>query len=126
MHVGAAVSHVHRPFGRDAEAALDALTRSTLQDEVERIWEEDRKTVVMITNDVDEGVLLADRIIPMTPGPGAVLGPSIEVDLSRPRDRKSLNHDPRFKSIRNGVLEFLLQRGPKRRASVGGLAAATT
>jgi len=109
------------PFG-----ALDALTRSTLQDEVERIWEEDRKTVVMITNDVDEGVLLADRIIPMTPGPAAVLGPSIAVDLSRPRDRKSLNHDPRFKAIRNGVLEFLLQRGPKRRASVGDLAAATT
>jgi nitrate/nitrite transport system ATP-binding protein len=62
----------------------------------------------------------------MTPGPGAVLGPSFPVDLPRPRDRKSLNHDPRFKAIRNGVLDFLLQRGPKRRASVGSLAAATT
>ena len=90
--------------------ALDALTRATLQDEIERIWEEDRKTVVLITNDVDEGVLLADRIIPMTPGPAAVLGPSVSVDIPRPRDRKSLNHDPRFKSIRNGVIEFLLQK----------------
>jgi nitrate/nitrite transport system ATP-binding protein len=90
--------------------ALDALTRATLQDEIERIWEEDRKTVVLITNDVDEGVLLADRIIPMTPGPNAVLGPSFAVDIPRPRDRKSLNHDARFKAVRNGVIEFLLQR----------------
>ncbi|MBV8880051.1 MAG: ABC transporter ATP-binding protein [Planctomycetaceae bacterium] len=90
--------------------ALDALTRATLQDEIERIWEEDRKTVVLITNDVDEAVLLADRIIPMTPAPAAVLGPSVTVDIDRPRDRKSLNHDPRFKSIRNGVIEFLLQK----------------
>lgn len=94
--------------------ALDALTRATLQDEIERIWGEDRKTVVLITNDVDEGVLLADRIIPMTPGPGAVLGPSVPVDIPRPRDRKSLNHDPRFKSIRNGVIEFLLRKKAQR------------
>src|SRR5205085_7610781 len=77
--------------------ALDALTRATLQDEIERIWEEDRKTVVLITNDVDEGVLLSDRIIAMTPGPGATLGPSVTVDIPRPRHRKELNHDPRFK-----------------------------
>jgi len=94
--------------------ALDALTRATLQDEIERIWEEDRKTVVLITNDVDEGLLLADRIIPMTPGPGAVLGPSVPVDIPRPRDRKSLNHDARFKSIRNGVIDFLLQKRSQR------------
>jgi len=97
--------------------ALDALTRATLQDEIERIWEEDRKTVVLITNDVDEGVLLADRIIAMTPGPGAVLGPSVTVDIPRPRNRKALNHDPRFKEIRNGILEFLLERGRRRRAA---------
>jgi nitrate/nitrite transport system ATP-binding protein len=94
--------------------ALDALTRAALQDEIERIWEEDRKTVVLITNDVDEGVLLADRIIPMTPGPGATLGPAFPVDIPRPRNRKALNHDPRFKEIRNGVLEFLLLRGKRR------------
>ena len=57
--------------------ALDALTRATLQDEIERIWEQDQKTVVLITNDVDEGILLADRIIPLTPGPGATLGPAV-------------------------------------------------
>src|SRR5687767_33923 len=68
------------PFG-----ALDALTRATMQDELGRIWQNDRKTVVMITNDVDEGILLADRIIPLTPGPGATLGPAVGVDLARPR-----------------------------------------
>ncbi|HVE38837.1 MAG TPA: ABC transporter ATP-binding protein [Planctomycetota bacterium] len=94
--------------------ALDALTRATLQDEIERIWEEDRKTVILITNDVDEGVLLSDRILALTPGPGATLGPSMPVDLPRPRNRKALNHDPRFKEIRNGVLSFLLERGRKR------------
>ena len=99
--------------------ALDALTRATLQDEIERIWEKDRKTVVLITNDVDEGVLLADRIIAMTPGPGATLGPSVTVDLPRPRDRKALNHDPRFKEIRNGVLEFLLASRRRARSAVG-------
>ena len=57
--------------------ALDALTRATLQDEIVRIWEQDRKTVVLITNDVDEGILLADRIIPLSAGPGATLGPSV-------------------------------------------------
>ncbi|MBI3857552.1 MAG: ABC transporter ATP-binding protein [Planctomycetes bacterium] len=96
--------------------ALDALTRATLQDEIERIWEEERKTVILITNDVDEGVLLADRIIAMTPGPGATLGPSVTVDMPRPRERKALNHDPRFKEVRNGILEFLLERGSRRRA----------
>jgi nitrate/nitrite transport system ATP-binding protein len=97
--------------------ALDALTRATLQGEIERLWEQDRKTVILITNDVDEGVLLADRIIAMTPGPGAALGPSVTVDIPRPRDRKAVNHDPRFKEIRNGVIEFLLQRSAGRRAA---------
>src|SRR2546425_9101930 len=57
--------------------ALDALTRSTLQDEIGRIWEEDKKTVVLITNDVDEGIYLSDRIIPLSAGPNATLGPSV-------------------------------------------------
>ena len=93
--------------------ALDALTRASLQDEIERIWEKDRKTVVLITNDVDEGLLLADRILPLGAGPGATLGPAIPVDLPRPRDRKALNHDPRFRAARKAVLEYLL--GPGRR-----------
>src|ERR1041385_3639126 len=65
-------------------SALDALSRSTLQDEVSRIWQENQKTVVMITNDPDEGIYLADRIIPLSAGPGASLGRSIQVDIPRP------------------------------------------
>lgn len=102
--------------------ALDALTRATLQDEIERIWEEDRKTVILITNDVDEGVLLADRIIAMTPGPGATLGPSVEIDIPRPRSRKALNHDSRFKEIRNGIIQFLTQRRKSPRAMLESVA----
>jgi nitrate/nitrite transport system ATP-binding protein len=99
-------------------SALDALTRATLQDEFERIWEKDRKTVVLITNDVDEALLLADRIIPLTPGPGATLGPSFPVTLARPRDRKALNHDPEFKRLRALVINELLGYGALRRATV--------
>ena len=98
-------------------SALDALTRATLQDEIARIWERDRKTVVLITNDVDEGILLADRIVPLSAGPGASLGPSIEVDIARPRDRKAINHDPRFKEIRRRVIEYLLASGGRARAA---------
>ncbi|MDD5260971.1 MAG: ABC transporter ATP-binding protein [Methylacidiphilales bacterium] len=90
-------------------SALDALTRATLQDEIGRIREASNKTVVLITNDVDEGLLLADRIIPLTRGPGATLGPSIPVPIARPRDRAALNHDPLFKKIRAEVIDFLLQ-----------------
>ena len=89
-------------------SALDALTRATLQDEIGRIWEESKKTVILITNDADEAILLADRIIPLTPGPNATLGPEIIVDLPRPRDRKALNHEPRFKKIRAEVVDYLL------------------
>jgi len=89
-------------------SALDALTRATLQDELSRIWQEDKKTVVMITNDPDEGIYLADRIIPLTAGPSATLGPSLPVEIPRPRDRKSINHDPHFKQLRRDIIEFLL------------------
>jgi nitrate/nitrite transport system ATP-binding protein len=89
-------------------SALDALTRGTLQEEIARIWEETKKTVVLITNDVDEAIFLADRIIPLTPGPNATLGREIAVDLPRPRDRKALNHDRRFKELRAEVTDFLL------------------
>ncbi len=99
-------------------SALDALTRATLQDEISRIWQENRKTVVMITNDVDEGIYLADRIIPLSAGPGATLGPSVAVDLPRPRDRKSINHEPRFKEIRREVIDFLLGAGGRKQTLV--------
>jgi nitrate/nitrite transport system ATP-binding protein len=95
--------------------ALDALTRATLQDEIENIWRRDKKTVVLITNDVDEGILLADRIIPLSHGPKATLGPSVEVNLPRPRDRKAINHDRRFQEIRAEVIHYLLSSNPKMR-----------
>ena len=99
-------------------SALDALTRATLQDEFERIWAKDKKTVVLITNDVDEALLLADRIIPLTLGPGATLGPSFPVSLDRPRDRKALNHDPEFKRLRALITTELLGYGERRRSTV--------
>lgn len=97
--------------------ALDALTRAVLQTEIERIWRADRKTVVLITNDVDEGILLADRIIPLSAGPRATLGPAVAVDIERPRDRKAMNHHPRFKAIRAEVTSYLLDSSKKRRAT---------
>jgi nitrate/nitrite transport system ATP-binding protein len=99
-------------------AALDALTRATLQTEIERIFLRDRKTVLLITNDVDEGMLLADRIIPLTPGPGATLGPAFPVNLERPRDRTALNRDPEFRRVRNSVLAYLTDVREKARAKL--------
>jgi nitrate/nitrite transport system ATP-binding protein len=96
--------------------ALDALTRATLQDEISRLWQQDRKTVVLVTNDPDEGLYLADRIIPLGAGPTATLGPSFTVDLPRPRDRRALNHDPHFKRLRKDLLEWLLASGRTRAA----------
>lgn len=90
-------------------SALDALTRSVLQDEIVRLWEEDKRTVVMITNDVDEAVLMADRIVPLTPGPKATLGREFEVTLPRPRDRTTLNFNPDFKTLRNEVTRYMMQ-----------------
>lgn len=89
-------------------SALDALTRATLQDEIARIWEQDHKTVVLITNDVDEAILLADRIIPLTTGPGARLSEPIRVTLPRPRNRKALNQNAEFAHLRARVTSQLL------------------
>ena len=98
-------------------SALDALTRSVLQDEITRLWEEDRRTVVMITNDVDEAVLMADRIVPLTVGPRATLGREFEVDLPRPRDRATINFDPAFRELRNEVTTYLLGLNEEVRAA---------
>lgn len=89
-------------------SALDALTRANLQDEIIRIWEVDRRTVVMITNDVDEAVLMADRIVALTPGPEATLGRSFDVTLDRPRDRTTLNFNPEFIELRNEVTKYMI------------------
>jgi nitrate/nitrite transport system ATP-binding protein len=95
--------------------ALDALTRATLQDRIDEIWRETRKTVVLITNDVDEAILLADRVIPLSAGPGATLGPSFTIDIPRPRNRKEINHEPSFKRIRKEIIDYLLASGKAKR-----------
>lgn len=100
-------------------SALDALTRGSLQDEISRIWEQDKKTVLLITNDVDEGLYLADRIIPLKPGPNATLGPIFNVDLDRPRDKKALNSNPKFKELRNTVNKYLMDVGAEAKKSAG-------
>lgn len=89
-------------------SALDALTRSVLQEEILKIWEEERQTCLMITNDVDEAILVADRIVPLNPGPRASLGPAFSVDLKRPRNRTELNHNATFKGLRNAVTNYLV------------------
>ncbi|MFT6450953.1 MAG: nitrate/nitrite transport system ATP-binding protein [Halocynthiibacter sp.] len=90
-------------------SALDALTRANLQDEIEAIWEADRKTVVLITNDVDEAILLADRIIPLNPD--GTLGEAFDVGLARPRDRTAMNSDAEFKRLRAAVTKYLMDVG---------------
>ena len=100
-------------------SALDALTRTTLQDEIVRIWEEDRKSVLLITNDVDEALMMADRIIALDIGPGAALGPAFTVDIPRPRDRRAMNHDPRFRELRRDITRHLLALAHRRDAGKG-------
>ena len=96
--------------------ALDSLTRGGLQRELARILESGGKSAVLVTNDVDEAILLADRIVPLTPGPGATLGPSFRVALPRPRDRAAVNRDPGFKKLRNEVTAYLLELARRRGA----------
>ncbi len=93
------------PFG-----ALDALTRARLQDELLRIVARTRSTVLMVTHDVDEAVLLSDRIVMMTNGPAATIGEIVTVALERPRDRVALAEDARYVHYRKEVLDFLYTR----------------
>jgi nitrate/nitrite transport system ATP-binding protein len=93
------------PFG-----ALDALTRARLQDELNGVLAKTGATVVMVTHDVDEAVLLSDRIVMMTNGPAATIGEILTVDLPRPRDRLELAQDPRFAAYRAAVFEFLYRK----------------
>jgi len=97
-------------------SALDALTRAKLQGEIEAIWAAENKTVVLITNDVDEAILLADRIIPLNPGPNATFGPEFRVDIPRPRDRAEMNHHAGFKTLRADVTRYLMEVGVERGA----------
>ncbi len=93
------------PFG-----ALDALTRANLQDEMVKIVDKTGSTVVMVTHDVDEAVLLSDRIVMMTNGPAATVGEILAVELPRPRDRLSLANDAEYHRYRAAVLDFLYQK----------------
>ena len=93
------------PFG-----ALDALTRAKLQDELLEIVAKTEATVVMVTHDVDEAVLLSDKIVMMTNGPAATIGEVLAVDLPRPRHRVALAEDPGYHRLRKAVIDFLYTR----------------
>jgi len=90
-------------------SALDALTRANLADEILDIWEQDKKTCFLITNDVDEAILLADRIVPLNPD--GTLGEPVTVNIPRPRDRSEMNDDPHFKALRVKVTKYLMDVG---------------
>lgn len=92
-------------------SALDALTRGMLQDEILQIWEQEKKTVILITNDVDEAIYMADRVIPLNPGPDATLGPDFIVNIERPRNRTELNHNEVFKKCRADITQYLMTIG---------------
>ncbi|WP_120512736.1 ABC transporter ATP-binding protein [Photobacterium salinisoli] len=96
------------PFG-----ALDALTRAHLQDALMAIQAELNNTVIMITHDVDEAVLLSDRIVMMSNGPAATIGEVLDIDLPRPRDRVALADDPVYQRLRQSVLRFLYEKQRK-------------
>jgi len=101
------------PFG-----ALDALTRAHLQDELMKITAATHKTVIMVTHDVDEAVLLSDRIVMMTNGPSATVGEILKVDLPRPRNRLALADNPTYNHYRADVLRFLYEKHVHKEAGV--------
>ena len=96
------------PFG-----ALDSLTRANLQEHLMRIQQNVQNTVIIITHDVDEAVLLSDRVIMMTNGPEATIGEILEVNLPRPRNRVELQHDPEYIRCREAILSFLYEKFAK-------------
>ncbi|MCB1098593.1 MAG: ATP-binding cassette domain-containing protein [Verrucomicrobiae bacterium] len=89
-------------------SALDAMTRATIQDQILEIWEKEQQTVVLITNDLDEAILMADRVIPLTPGPGATLGPEFKIPLARPRNRAQIFADPEIQELRETIASYLI------------------
>ena len=91
-------------------SALDALTRGVLQEEVLRICAETKQTVFMITHDVDEACLLADKVVLMTSGPQARIAEIVENTIPKPRSRSTLHHEPQFYKIRNHLVDFLVNR----------------
>ncbi|SBP87925.1 ABC transporter ATP-binding protein [Thiomonas delicata] len=103
------------PFG-----ALDALSRGTIQDELLAIVHATQQTVFMITHDVDEAILLADRILLMSNGPHAKIAEMVEVTMSRSRTRETLHHDPQYYRIRNHLVDFLMRRAQTHPPSISG------
>jgi bicarbonate transport system ATP-binding protein len=93
------------PFG-----ALDAITKEELQEELLKIWNDHRCTVLMITHDIDEALFLSDRLIMMTNGPAATIGEILEIPFPRPRDRARIMEDPEYYNLRNYTLDFLYRR----------------
>lgn len=93
------------PFG-----ALDAITKEELQEELLKIWNDHKCTVLMITHDIDEALFLADRLIMMTNGPAATIGEIIDIPFPRPRDRARIMEDPEFYNLRNYALDYLYRR----------------
>ena len=92
------------PFG-----ALDALTRSYLQDELLSIWRKNKVTVVLITHSIEEALLLSDKIVLMSSGPSAIISEEISVDLERPRDREKIEQDPTYLKIKMRLEKHLLR-----------------
>jgi bicarbonate transport system ATP-binding protein len=93
------------PFG-----ALDAITKEELQEELLKIWNDNRCTVLMITHDIDEALFLADKLVMMTNGPHAKIGEVMEIPFGRPRDRARIMEDPQYYQLRNYALDFLFNR----------------
>ena len=97
---------------------LDVITRMELQDELMRLWETERKTVLMVTHDVDEAILLADRVVMMTNGPAATVGEIVAVPFARPRDRLQIVDNPLYERVRSQLITFLEERANPRPISL--------
>jgi bicarbonate transport system ATP-binding protein/nitrate/nitrite transport system ATP-binding protein len=93
------------PFG-----ALDPITREEMQEELVKIWQDHRCTVLMITHDIDEALFLSDRLVMMTNGPSANIGEVLDIPFPRPRDRQKMMEDPKYFKLRNHALDFLFRR----------------
>lgn len=92
-------------------SALDALTRGNLQDEILQIWSQEKKTMILITNDVDEAIYMADRVIPLTIAPDATFEKIFDINIPRPRNRTELNHNENFKQLRGEITRYLMDMG---------------
>jgi ABC-type nitrate/sulfonate/bicarbonate transport system ATPase subunit len=100
------------PFGM-----LDSITRVELQDVLLRIWSEEKRTLILVTHDVDEALFLSDRVVMMTRGPAARIGGILSIDLERPRQRSVLVDSSKYEALRNEVLAFLESNEPSAQAA---------